>query len=372
VDEPSSIASSDALRRLLFDQAGTAMVAADLTGRINAWNHAAALMFGAGANEMIGANWTSIVPLEERAEAEVMMARSLREGESSELEFAFRDERGESRRLAAIITPIADAQGERIGGLACVRDITNRMILIERLAQQSKMAALGEMAGALAHHFNNILGGVVTSVDFALASGNPDILGRVLEKTAAALSRATELVENLLAFAEGDFRDASLSDLSEVMVEIVEGLDQRLRGTEIGVQLDVRSIPVVEVPRSQVLTVVSNLIDNAIEAMPEGGTLTVSLGADDANAIITIGDTGHGLDTEAMGRIFEPFFSTKGRSATGRSSRGLGLAVAHGVLKVLRGDIRVKSTLGEGTTFEVRLPLRRNEGSGPGEASRLG
>jgi PAS domain S-box-containing protein len=342
--------------RLLFDQAGMAMVAADLKGYITSWNHAARRMFG-GAGSMIGADWTRLIPHEARPEAERLLGAALRDGAVGEFEFSLRDEQGAQRRLATIVTPVSDAKGHRIGGLACVRDITNRMRLQERLAQQTKMAALGELAGGLSHHFNNILGGIVMSVDFALASGNEDMLRKVLERTAGALNRATGLMDSLLAFAQGDFRDASLAELGEVVIDVVKQTEPRM--SALGIMLDVRLnlIPVIAVPRSPITTVLTNLVDNAIEAMPDGGTLTIALDADEHFATIQIADTGCGLTDEALNRIFQPFFSTKKACADRESGRGLGLAVAHGIVKVLHGSVEVTSTVGEGTLFEVRLPL---------------
>jgi PAS domain S-box-containing protein len=343
--------------RLLFEQAGMAMVAADTDGRITAWNHAASRMFGAGGGEMVNTDWAMLIPVGDRKQAQELLDGCLLRGEPAEFEFSLRDERGASRRLAAIVTPASDSDGRRIGGLACVRDITNRVVLENRLAQQSKMAALGEMAGALSHHFNNILGGVVTSVDFALASRDPGVVLRVLENTAAALPRATRLVENLLAFAEGDYRDASLCELAEAVIQLIEQTEPRLKGTQIDLKVAMENIPVVEVPRSAFLTVLTNLVDNAIEAMPDGGVLSIGVTTSGNQAVVTVGDSGVGLDEETLTRIFEPFYSTKNRGDKSQLSRGLGLAVAHGILKVLSGTVHVTSTLGQGTIFEVRLPL---------------
>ena len=194
------------------------MIAADLHGHITAWNLAAARLFGAGELEMMGASWDSIVPIEDRERATAMFEASLTQGKASEFEFSLRNEHGAERRLAVVVTPVADPDGKRIGGMACVRDITNRMILQEQLSQQTKMASLGEMAGAISHHFNNILGGIVTSIDFALASADPDMMEKVLAKTAQALPRATELIRSLLAFAEGDYQESGMCDLGLVLI----------------------------------------------------------------------------------------------------------------------------------------------------------
>jgi signal transduction histidine kinase len=306
---------------------------------------------------MVGANWWSILPLEDRDRLRADVTANLSRGETTEFNFASRDEHGENRRLAAIVTPILTSGGERVGQLAVIRDISNRVRLQRQLEQKSKMASLGEMAGALSHHFNNILGGVVTSVDFALASRDPDIVMRVMEKTAHALTRATELVDSLLAFAEGDFRDANLGDLGEVVIELVRRLEARLADSSVRIEVDLQSLPIVEVPRTAMLTVLRNLAENAIEAMPEGGVLRVATRLEDHWIAVSVGDTGCGLDEDAIARIFEPFFTTKlaGTQAAGMN-RGLGLAVAHGILKVLHGHIQVNSTVGAGTEFVIRLP----------------
>lgn len=360
-----NIQSGPLLHRLLFDQAGVAMIAADLEGRITAWNHAATRLFGAGSSEMLNTDWSSVVPGDERAHARSGMLRALQDGAVTDFEFDLRDEHGRSRRLAAIVTPIADSEGNRIGGLACVRDITNRAALQERLAQQHKMAALGELAGALSHHLNNILGGIVTSVDFALDSHDPNVMARVMETSAAALTRATTLMDSLLAFAEGDFRDAGLSDLGEVLVQQIQRYESRIAAASIHLRVELRPIPVVEVPNNQMSTVIGNLLDNAIEAMPSGGTISVTLSNDEHDCMIQIVDTGVGLDEANAGRIFEPFFSTKRQDSEERLSRGLGLAVAHGMIKSMHGTIQVRSTPGHGAAFEVRVPLPQTRSAKP-------
>ncbi|NOX59226.1 MAG: PAS domain S-box protein [Planctomycetes bacterium] len=353
----------EAFHRLLFNQAGMAMVAADRDGHITAWNRAAQRMFGAASEVMVGSHWTSLIPLEEREGASKMLSDCLNHDEVAEFEFSMRDEHGTRQQLAAIVTPIAEVEGKTLGGLACVRDITNRLILRERLAHQTKMAALGEMAGALAHHFNNILGGIVTSVDFALASDNPDVLARVLEQTATALGRPTDLVNNLLAFAEGDFRDASRCEFGEAVIDVVVETEKRLLGSRIQLNIEIDAIPVMSVPRTAAMTMLRNLVENAIESMPEGGELTITLKDKNDHAELRVGDTGSGLDDETISRIFEPFFTTKRTGNDPAFSRGLGLAVAHGILKVLHGAISVSSSEGHGSDFLVTLPYQENDPS---------
>ncbi len=367
VNEVNHPEHNDDLHRLLFNQAGMAMVAVNHDGFITAWNRAAQRIFGASAAEMIGSDWESLIPLDERDHAMELMDDCLDNGAVAEFEFAMRDELGNRRRLAAIITPVAKSDGQPLGGLACVRDITNRLVLQEQLAYRTKMAALGEMAGAMSHHFNNMLGGIVTSVDFALESRNPDVLAKVLSSTAETLNRSTELVSNLLAFAEGDFRDATFCELGEVVIDIVKETESRVRGKGITLESRIDLIPVLAVPRSALMTTLRNLVDNAIEAMPNGGELSITL-SDAANtakengAQVVVTDTGTGLTDEEISRIFEPFYTTKRTDSDPAFSRGLGLAVAHGILKVLKGAFEVKSKPGDGATFIVSLPYAEEAG----------
>lgn len=337
------------------------MVAVDHDRNITAWNRAAQRMFGAPATEMLGSDWDSLIPLDERENAGRLMTECLNEGSVGEFEFAMRDEHGDRRRLAAIVTPIAKVDGEPLGGLACVRDITNRLVLQEQLAYQSKMAALGEMAGAMSHHFNNMLGSIVTSVDFALQSRDPEVLSRVLGKTADTLNRSTDLVSNLLAFAEGDFRDATYCELGEVMMDTVRETQGRLQGGKIELESQIDLVPVLAVPRTALMTMLRNLVDNALEAMPEGGKLLMTLTDGGNCAKIVVADTGLGLDDETISRIFEPFYTTKRTDRDPAFNRGLGLAVAHGILKVLHGSFSVTSTPGNGAEFLVTLPYAEND-----------
>lgn len=347
----------DDLYRLLFEQVGTALVAADLKGVITAWNRAAVRFFGAAASEMLNSDWTHLFPVESRERISKTLRKCLSSGAAGDFEFSLRNEHGEPQRLAVIVTPLASHAGDRIGAVMAVRDITNRMVLQDKLSQKRKMAALGELAGAFSHQFNNILGGIVTSVDFALGSHDFATMQRVMQKTQGGLTRASHLVEELLLFAEGSHRDAGLSDLGEVIAHRLDVLELRIRNLPITLNVHMNPIPVVEVPTKQITAAFENLIQNAIDAMPSGGNLTVTLHSENDWAKVAIRDTGVGLDPKVVPRIFEPFFSTKRGHETDKSSRGLGLAVAHGAIAVLGGHIDVRSIHGEGSVFEMRIPL---------------
>ena len=355
---PSAGTQRDRFYRQLCEHAGIALIGTDADYRIQTWNAAAVRMFGASAELMIGMPAVSAVPQDKRAQAQQLIERAARDGETGELEFEYRDAQGGRRELSGTIAPILDDAGTAIGAVVCVRDITKRVRLIEQLHESRKMGALGEMAGAIAHHFNNILGGIITSVDFADASESPLTKSRILGQVSRSLTRATSLVGALLAFAEGDQRGEDLSDFTEIVNGLADQFEPTLRRVGIELVMDLPALAVVAVPRLQVTTILRNIIQNAVDVMPEGGTLTISGTRRDDKIVARICDTGCGLDESSLLRIFEPFWSTKGAVNRGDDTQalGLGLAVAHGLVHMIGGTIEVTSEVNQGSCFEITVP----------------
>lgn len=350
------VESGEAYFRELCEQIGVALIATDLEGNITTWNAAAGRMFGAAADRMLSAPVISIIPQDRRIPAERMFRRAIESGESNELEFQHRDSLGDARELSGSIAPVVSESGVRIGASICIRDITRRIYLQAEVHESRKMASLGAMAGAIAHHFNNILGGVVTSIDYANACSDVAVTKRVLGQTTRALMRASVLVNGLLAFAEGAPRADDLSDLTELINDLADELEPAVEGRNIKFTLNLPALPVVPVPRTQLLTILRNIAQNAIEAMPNGGSLRMDVSVCDSAAVITISDSGRGLDKDAQSRIFEPFWSTKGDRALGSTATGMGLAIAHGLAQVIGATITVSSELDKGSSFTVAIP----------------
>lgn len=353
----SPFESGEAYFRDLCDQLGMALIATDPVLQITLWNAAAGRLFGAAGEQMRGTTILSVFPIERRPVAEKMIRKAIDAGEGSEFEFDYRDATGRRREYAAAIAPILSITGERSGVTLCVRDITRRISLQSDLAESRKMAALGEMAGAIAHHFNNVLGGIITGIDYANQSNDPAITHRVLDQVSKALIRTSSLVNGLLAFSEGGPHEDDLSDLTELLNGLADETEVSVAGRNIQVTTFIEDLPVVAVPREQMLIVLRNIVQNAVEAMPNGGTLALRAQIEPDGIVIAISDTGRGLDDVALSRMFEPFWTTKGALATvqGRAA-GLGLAIAHGIVQRLGGTIRAQSEVGKGTTVEVRIP----------------
>lgn len=344
----------------LIDHTGVAVVATDRHLRINTWNASAARMFGSSRDAMIGAPVTSIIPEPQRSLAGRLFRRALAHGESSNLEFEYPTSAGARRELILTLSPVVNSSGERVGASAMIRDITKRIRLQEEVLESRKMAALGEMAGAVAHYFNNTLGGIVTSVDFARASENPQLKARTLEQIGAALARMTPLLQGLLSFAEGDRRTDDLSDYRELVFSIADEFETVAEDRGIELIVDVSAVGVSPLPRARTMTVLRHVVQNAVDAMPEGGKLTIHGSVQGPMIVTRISDTGVGLDPAELSRVFEPFWSTKtGKLETAGKAPGLGLAVVHGIVQMMGGTISATSSPGEGSCFTIRLPRNK-------------
>lgn len=346
----------------LCDQLGIAVVATDSDFLIRVWNTAASRLFGAAADQMLGESAITIIPQEHREMAEQHFKNSLHGGEVVEFEFEHRDHQGQHRILAATVAPIVSQSSERIGLSVSLRDITRRINLEQEVHENEKMVSLGEMAGAVAHHFNNILGGMVTSIDYATTSRDPAIERRVFGQISRSVMRATSLVNGLLVFAEGDKRAEDLSDFTEIINELADQIDEELKDRNIDFDLQLPPLSVLTVPRVQVRTILRNILQNAMEAMPDGGTLRMEISMKDGAPVVRIIDTGVGLDEQTKSRMFEPFWSTKGELTAGAGkATGLGLAVAHGLTQRLGGTITVDSEPDKGSTFTITIPVSTTE-----------
>ncbi|HYN43086.1 MAG TPA: ATP-binding protein, partial [Thermoanaerobaculia bacterium] len=232
----------------------------------------------------------------------------------------------------------------------------------QALMHSERLASMGQLAAGIAHEVNNPLG-VILLYSHLLLEEVPDNsrLRGDLETVAGEADRCKKIVSGLLDFA----RQNKVS-LSEVPVD--ELVSQSLRGAILpeGVEVDVlHEDPalVAELDRDQIVQVVSNLVRNAAEAMPDGGTVTVRTRATGSSLVLSVADEGTGISRENLGRVFEPFFTTK---PIGKGT-GLGLPVSYGIVKMHRGEIEISSNSDRsagptGTVLTITLPLRGNRG----------
>ena len=197
------------------------------------WNRAAEELIGRTACEMIGQPIQQAVPADQRKLFDRLLRRTAKGGKDTQFDVRL-TAGGQERDLIVILSPIPGQDALNRGVAAWVVDETDRKRLSERLAQAEKMASLGTLAGGVAHHFNNILGGVATFVDFALTSGDPAVMRRALQMTAEAASGRARSRRSLLSFAEQDTHRTDLADLTEVVLTFAHLVERPLAERNIG------------------------------------------------------------------------------------------------------------------------------------------
>ncbi len=256
------------------------------------------------------------------------------------------------------------------GCLAMLTDLTEKKLIESRLLQAQKLESIGTMAGGIAHDFNNILTGILGYINLLKLKTRKDSdIGRYADIIERSSLRAADLVTKLLAFSRDSQPGRSLvSAVNEIVQETLEFMKSSLpKNIETGFSLQ-EDLPLIKCDPTQVQQAILNICLNALDAMPDGGRLSVATSEveykevascldftthPDRYICISISDTGTGIETEVMDRIFDPFFTTK---EVGKGS-GLGLPMAYGIVKSGEGCIHVESGNGQGTTFKIFFPV---------------
>ncbi|MGE5176761.1 MAG: PAS domain S-box protein [Hyphomicrobiales bacterium] len=351
-------------------------------------------LYGLTTQEMLADHdfWMKRVHPDDAREVVPPALEQLLRLEPASLEFRFATSRGIYRWHRARLLPRRGEDGlVYVDGLEA--DITDRVALEEQLRHSQKLEAVGQLAGGVAHDFNNILTAVLGYADLLLSrlpANDPH--RRAVEEIRKGGDRAAALTRQLLAFSRRSPAQPRAVDLNEAMRELLPML-QRLAGEDIRFALDPAPGPArTRVDHSQLEQVVVNLVVNARDAMPEGGTIRIEIGrvavtaadaASDPELIpgayvrLTVTDTGTGIPDAVMQHIFEPFFTTK---EPGRGT-GLGLATIYGIVRQHRGRVRAVRPPEGGASFEIlfpetedvetKRPERRHDGSFPAGTERI-
>ena len=337
----------------------------DTEGRVATWNPGAERFKGYSADDVIGRNFSIFFTPEDR-EADVpqrALAASVAEGRFEAEGWRVRKD-GTRFYVNAVLDPVFDQDGRHIGFAKITRDITRQKEAQDELeetrnalAQSQKLQVLGELTGGIAHDFNNLMTVVAGSADFLLRKPDLPLEKRkqYLEAIAETAERATTLTNHLLAFGRRQPIKPEVLDLNVRLDAISEVLSRTL-GNSIHVKLETAASGRVEVDAAQLETAILNAALNARDAMPDGGTLTLSTrnlceGEMD-HVALSITDTGSGMPTDVAERAFEPFFTTK---EIGKGT-GLGLSQIHGFAAQAGGRAEIRSREGEGTTITLILP----------------
>jgi signal transduction histidine kinase len=232
----------------------------------------------------------------------------------------------------------------------------DKIKLQEQLRHADRLATIGQLSAGIAHELNEPLGNILGFAELAKqASGLPQQAEQDLQKIVKASLYAREIIRKLMLFARQMPQQNSHVDLNQIVVEALSFFEVRFAKEGIKlVRALATDLPAIVADAAQLTQVLVNLVVNAIQAMPAGGTLNVQTFADANHVVLVVEDTGIGMSEEVMKQIFVPFFTTKG---VGQGT-GLGLPVVHGIVSAHDGSIQVQSQIGQGARFEIRLPIK--------------
>ena len=266
---------------------------------------------------------------------------------------------GEERVLNIAVAPLLSKNCDWIGRLIVFDDVTDRVGLETQLAQSEKLSSIGLLAAGVAHEVNTPLTVISTQAQMLAKQLQPgDKRLTVMEKIIGQTFRASQIVNSLLNFSRTKGAAFVPLDANTLIAETLLLLDHQFKASRIEVQSDLdATLPAVSGNSDKLQQVFLNLFLNAKDAMPHGGRLSVSTRAENSHIEVVVTDTGIGIARENIGRIYDPFFTTKG---SGRGT-GLGLAVSYGIIHEHSGTIHVESEPGSGTRFRLEFPVLRKE-----------
>ncbi len=341
----------------IVESISVGVLAIDLEDRIEFWNSQMEVMFALPRMQALGRPITEVFP-QQFAQEFYRVRQS--PGIHNLYKFKFNTVTGDTRVTNIAIAPLVTKQFHVIGRLIIVDDITERIELETQLSQAEKMSSIGLLAAGVAHEVNTPLA-VISSYTQMLAKQlqGDEKRSALLEKITHQTFRASEIVNSLLNFSRTSGTEFHDVDLNKIVHETLALLEHQMKTARIRMQESLSpGLPCINGNAGKLQQVFLNLFLNAKDAMPQGGTLTVTTANGDGVRVI-ISDTGTGIAQEHIQRIYDPFFTTKSGNNNGRRGTGLGLSVTYGIIQEHAGKIEVNSRVGEGTTFVVEFPLAR-------------
>jgi PAS domain S-box-containing protein len=343
----------------LILSAGDAIISVDGEGQVRSWNPAADRIFGFTAAQAVGQPFANLLPPEPYRSAHGSLSR---ENPVRAFDASAKRADGRSLNLAVTLSSLPGRNGGTDGMLAIIRDMTAQREIEAQMHQSERLTSLGQMAGGIAHDFNNLLQAILGYAQLmARSPGNADVVRRGIDVIEKAATSGAETVRRMQKFARIRQQDEPFvpMDVNQVVRDSLAITRPRWEekkvkgGVPLQLELELGPVPVVMGRPAELNEVITNLVLNAIDAMPRGGTLRIRTRlADYRHAAITVADTGMGMTDEVRKRVFDPYFTTKGEEGT-----GLGLSVSHSIVERHGGDLRVDSRPGEGTTFTITLPI---------------
>ncbi len=343
----------------IVESINVGILALDLEDRIESWNAQMEAMYALSRAEALGQKVQDVFPGEF---VEALDGFRNEQGVHHLYKFRLTTRAGELRTANIAIAPLLSRDFISVGRIILVDDITERVTLETQLAQADKLSSIGLLAAGVAHEINTPLAVISSYAQMLSKQLRGDArLGPVLDKITQQSFRAAEIANGLLNFSRTSTTEFRETDLNQVIRDTLSLLEHQFKTAQIEVDLALADkLPPIQGNSGKLQQVFLNLLLNAKEAMPAGGSLRVSTLVN-GHVAAQITDSGSGIAPEHLKRIYDPFFTTKTTPKPGdRRGTGLGLSVSYGIIQEHAGKIHVESAIGAGTTFHLEFPLLRN------------
>ena len=340
----------------VVESASDIVLSTDTEGRILTWNSAAEKLSGLSAQEVRGQYFFQFCDSNQQQTVRKVFMLMKSGNESHTTEFPLVTSNGDGILVSWVFSPMKDDYGQTVGAVVVGRDLAERRKLENQLRQSQKLAALGVMAGGIAHEIRNPLAVCYSAAEFLLMDNiSTEFRNECSRKIQAGIQKASAIIENLLRFARPSPDTEMVQvDLNTVITETLDLITNQARVQQIRIQLELEMRAVLVLGVSGLLQqVFMNIFLNAINAMPDGGVLTIVEEISEAEVAVHISDTGMGIEESDLDKIFDPFHTT---SPIGKGT-GLGLSICYSIVQQHLGSIHVQSSPGKGATLTVRLPL---------------
>lgn len=371
--------------RAMFDNAPVGIAQTDLGGRFIFVNRQYCSILGRSANELMRMRLQDLTHPDDKSGNLDSLEGLISETQSTVIEKPYLRPDGTEIWVNHGISFVKDRQGKPRFAVAVVQDITSRKRseedlrrreetfrqhaeeLEQQLIASGRLVSLGELTASMAHEFNNPLGiilGFAEDLMSDMDSGDPNF--RSLQIIDEEARRCEKIVKDLLEFARPRSADFTRTDVAEVIKKTMEMISSRVFKQKVEAISDMApELPPIHADAQQLQQVLANLCLNALDAMPDGGKLTISARKESADQLtITVTDTGFGMDHETRSKIFKPFFTAKKRKGL-----GLGLPISERIVKSHGGTVQVASEPNQGATFTIRLPVKNTATREPSPAS---
>ncbi|WP_342382120.1 ATP-binding protein [Myxococcus stipitatus] len=342
----------------LLEKANALILVANRDKQVVVFNQALSALTGFRKEDVLGRDIFGLVPESEHLRLSQVIAAAIRGESVNSFETRLLSREGNEVRVSFATSSMLAHHGEVEGVIAIGQDITVVKELEKRIIHAEKLASIGQLAASVVHEINNPMTAVATYADALLQrsrttpGANPadqDKLRKILESS----HRILRFTRDLVSYARPAQDKPERVQLNAVVDMAVGFCEHVVSQARVSVHREYVELPLLSAVRANLVQVFVNLITNACHAMPPGGSVYLSTRREGEEAVVSVRDTGSGIDPKNLQRIFEPFFTTKPEG----KGTGLGLSICQGIVENHGGRLLVTSTVGEGTTFSVRLPL---------------